>query len=272
MRIALLQDTAVPLDLDHNLDLIARAARRARAAEAELLVTPELFATGYAPALIREHIGPDTVAAARERLAAIAREVGIGLVHSLPGDGPAEARPILGTLISPAGETLAVHTKIHLFGPEEKAAFVPGQAAPPVAELGDLTLGLAVCYDVEFPETVRELARRGADVVLVPTALAGGFTGVTDTLIPARALENQLTVAYTNHAGEEAGLLFDGASVVAGPDGAVLAAAGPEPELLFTEVGPAQGRRTPEEAPEGPWYLQDRRPELYRTWNEPTAR
>ncbi|GAA3063881.1 MULTISPECIES: nitrilase-related carbon-nitrogen hydrolase [Actinomycetes] len=266
MRIALLQDTAVPLDIDHNLGLISDAAQRARAAGAELLVTPELFATGYAPALIRASVTPEAVLDARERLTTIAREAGIALVHSLPGDGPAEARPIQGILVSPDGETLAVHTKIHLFGPEEKAAFVPGEDAPPVAELSGLTLGLVVCYDVEFPETVRELARRGADVVLVPTALAGGFAGVTGTLIPARALENQLTVAYTNHAGIEDGLLFDGASVVAGPDGVVLASAGAGPELLIAEVGPAQGGRSPEEAPEGPWYLRDRRPELYRRW------
>ncbi|GAA1174596.1 nitrilase-related carbon-nitrogen hydrolase [Nesterenkonia xinjiangensis] len=266
MRIALLQDTAVPLDINHNISLIARAAERARSAGAELLVTPELFATGYAPAMIREHVSSETVISARERLADIARQSQIALVHSLPGDGPADARPIQGTLISASGETLSAHTKVHLFGPEEKASFIPGQDAPPVVEFGGLTLGLLVCYDVEFPEMVREVARRGADVVLVPTALAGGFTGVTSTLIPARALENQLTVAYSNHSGEEAGLVFDGASVVAGPDGAVLASAGAGPELVLAEAGPAEGGRAPEESPDGPWYLQDRRPGLYRRW------
>ena len=266
MRIALLQDTAVPLDLDHNLTLIARAAEQAREHEAQLLLTPELFSTGYAPALIREKITPHDVDAARARLARIARDAGIALVHSLPGPGPAEARPILGTLVSPTGQVLAEHTKIHLFGPEERAAFIPGEAAPPLAELHGLRLGLLVCYDVEFPEAMRHLGAAGADVVLVPTALAGGFTGVTDTLIPARALENQLSVAYANHVGTEEGLDFDGRSVIAGPNGGVLASAGTRPELLFAEVGGAQGGRTPEDSPEGPWYLQDRRPDVYQRW------
>ena len=60
----------------------------------------------------------------------------------------------------------------------------------------------------------------------MPTALAGGFDAVPQVLIRARALENQLTVAYANHTGSEDDCDFRGGSIVAGPDGSVLAAAG----------------------------------------------
>ncbi len=97
----------------------------------------------------------------------------------------------------------------------------------------------SICYDIEFPESVRAAAVRGAELLLVPTALAGGFDAVPQVLVRARALENQLTVAYANHTGAEEGYDFLGGSVVAGPDGTVLAAAGHGAELLFAELGGA---------------------------------
>ncbi|WP_010524985.1 nitrilase-related carbon-nitrogen hydrolase [Nesterenkonia sp. F] len=284
MRIALLQAAAVPLDVDHDLAVVDAAAADAAARGAELLLTPELFPVGYAPARIRTELADAVIDDAAARLAAIARRHGVALVHSLPSHADPR-RGITATLVDDAGAVRAVHTKTHLFGPAEQEAFSPGQARPPLVKLGGLTLGLLICYEVEFPETVRDLAVRGADVVLVPTALAGCPT-VARTLVPARAVENGITVAYANHCGAEEGLVFDGESVIAGPDGAPAprleagpepamrageitpARAGSEPELLVAEVGPARGRITPQQDPDGPWYLNDRRPALYRRWAE----
>lgn len=261
MRIALYQDEATPLDLEHNLRLVDRAAADASAEGAELLLTPELFVTGYAPSLIREQLSDAAVGEAAEELAATARRHRIALVYSLPGRGPRARRGIHAALLGPSGEVLAEYQKVHLFGPEEKAAFVPGAERPPVVEYAGTTIGLVVCYDVEFPEAVRAAAVGGADLIAVPTALAVGSEQVTRTLIPARALENRVSVAYANHTGTEAGVRFSGSSVVAGPDGAV-DPAGPEPGLLFAEVRPA-----PDPGRDGPWYLQDRRDDLYQRWS-----
>jgi predicted amidohydrolase len=87
-------------------------------------------------------------------------------------------------------------------------------------------------------------------------------------LVRARALENQMTVAYANHTGEEEGCDFRGGSIVAGADGTVLAAAGPGTELLFAELGgagsAAAGRADDED--DAVAYLRDRRPDIYRSW------
>jgi len=99
----------------------------------------------------------------------------------------------------------------------------------------------------------------------VPTALAGGFDVVPQVLIRARALENQLTVAYANHTGSEDDCDFRGGSIVAGPDGSVLAAAGAGPELLFAELG-EPGRAAADGIEDAVDYLRDRRPEIYRSW------
>ena len=76
---------------------------------------------------------------------------------------------------------------------------------------------MVICYDVEFPEAVRAAAAGGAELLLVPTALAHGFDDVPQILLRARALESQLAIAYANHSGVEDGCRFLGGSVMAGP-------------------------------------------------------
>jgi predicted amidohydrolase len=151
-----------------------------------------------------------------------------------------------------------------LFGPEERKAFSPAQAAPAVVDLAGVRASLAICYDVEFPEIVRAAAARGAELLLVPTALAHGFDAVPQVLLRARALESQLTVAYANHSGAEDGCEFLGGSVIAAPDGSLLAAAGTGPDLLFAEVSADAVRGARAAVP----YLDDRRPAVYRSWED----
>lgn len=264
MRIAVFQETADPLRIEHNLGLIDAAAAAASDQGAALLLTPELFAVGYAPARVRAEVGGDDVAEAHRALEEIARRHRIGLVYSLPGDGAPEDRGITATLVDEAGRRLAHYQKVHLFGPHERAAFTPGEARPPVVDCAGLRLSLAVCYDIEFPEIARAAATAGAELLLVPTALAGDAPEIPQVLIPARALENRMTVAYANHTGVEDGLDFDGRSVVAGPDGAVLGTLDGSPGLLVVDVEPR-----PAPGPDGPWYLEDLRPEVHRTWLDP---
>ena len=261
MKIAVFQETAEPLRIEHNLGLINDAAAAAAEQGATLLLTPELFPVGYAPARVRAEVSDDDVAAAHRALEEIARRHAIALVYSLPDDGAPEHRGITATLVDATGQRLAHYQKVHLFGPEERAAFTAGDTPPPVVHYGGRALSLAVCYDIEFPEIARAAATAGAELLLVPTALAGDAPEIPRLLVPARALENRMTVAYANHTGVEDGLDFDGRSVVAGPDGAALGSLDGAPGLLVVDVGP---RPTP--GPEGPWYLEDLRPEVHRTW------
>ncbi len=154
---------------------------------------------------------------------------GIALVYSLPAVTAAGEWHITATLVDEDGDELLSYAKVHLFGPEERQAFVPAAASPGVVDFHGVRTSLVICYDVEFPEAVRAAAVRGAELLLVPTALAEGFDAVPQVLIRARALENQLTVAYANHSGTEDGCDFLGGSVIAAPDGGLLAAAGPGP-------------------------------------------
>lgn len=262
--LALLQANAAVLDIERNCRAIDEAARKAAEAGAGVLLTPELFPVGYAPLRIRTELDPAVIPDVRDTLAEIAARHRIALVYSLPAVTPGGQWQITATLLGDRGEELLTYAKVHLFGPEERKAFSPAEAAPAVVDLGGIRASLAICYDVEFPEIVRAAAARGAELLLAPTALAHGFDAVPQVLLRARALESQLTVAYANHSGAEDGCQFLGGSVVAAPDGSLLAAAGTGPELLFAEVSADAARSARAVVP----YLEDRRPAVYRSWED----
>lgn len=264
VKLALMQANSSVMDIERNCAAIDRAAQAAAEAGAGVLLTPELFPVGYAPLRVRAELDPDTLPGIRERVANIAARRGIAVVYSLPAVTAGGDWQITATVLDHNGSELLSYAKVHLFGPEERKAFSPADAAPAVVDLDGIRTSLAICYDVEFPETARAAAAAGADLLLVPTALAHGFESVPQVLLRARALESQLTVAYANHAGEEDGCTFLGGSVIAGPDGELLAAAGPGPELLYAEVSAEAACRARDAVP----YLRERRPDVYRAWEE----
>ncbi|PRB40123.1 nitrilase [Arthrobacter sp. MYb23] len=284
MLLSVLQANASVMDVEANLRTIDDAAQRAARAGAGLLLTPELFPVGYAPLRLHAELDPATLPDIRERLADIARRHKIGLVYSLPAvsrqaavnqqetahDDDRQAASagngwhITATLLDASGAEVLNYAKVHLFGPEEHKAFVAAQEPPAVVDFNGIRTSMLICYDVEFPEAVRAAATRGAELLLVPTALSAGFDNVPQVLIRARALESQLNVAYANHSGHEDVYTFLGGSVVAGPDGSLLAAAGEGSALLFAEVGTEAVKAAREEVP----YLRERRPELYGQWQD----
>lgn len=262
--LAVMQANSVVLDIEANCRTLDEAAGKAAAAGADLLLTSELFPVGYAPLRVRNELDPARLPAIQRTIAETARKHGIALVYSLPGVTAEGLWHVTATLLDDQGNELISYEKVHLFGAEESAAFSPAEAPPGVVDFLGIPTSLLICYDVEFPEPVRAAAVRGAELLLVPTALSEGFDAVPQVLLRARALESQLTVAYANHSGVEDGCTFLGGSVVAGPDGSLLAAAGAGDELLFATVDPAAAKAARAAVP----YLRERRPDLYRSWEE----
>ena len=126
----------------------------------------------------------------------------------------------------------AIYRKSHLYGDYERSLFKPETPVSCIVELGGLKLGMLICYDVEFPENVRRLALAGVDAVLVPTALPAGPSGtfIANHMIQTRAFENQIFVAYINHAGADERFTFAGNSRIAAPDGSLIAACSDDAE------------------------------------------
>ncbi|MFT4262376.1 MAG: nitrilase-related carbon-nitrogen hydrolase [Nocardioides sp.] len=263
LRVAAWQAAPGPLDVDGNLARLDAVAASAAARGAQVLVTPELFLTGYAighedvrrlavPADALPFLGPRGIAA-RHRVALVAG------FPELAGDGPDAAVHNAAAVVAPDGALVAVHRKVHLWGSLDQAQFSANPLPPAGYELLGHRLGSLICYDVEFPEAVRRLAVQGAAVVLVPTANPLGCDEVQDVLLRARAVESGVGIVYANYAGSDTQLTYNGTSMVIAPDGTVLARASrDEEELLVADLplGPDASRT-------GAGYLRDRRPGLY---------
>jgi len=263
LRMAVLQAAAAINAVTDNLATIETFAERAAGEGAELLVTPELFTTGYAPALVARSDGE----AIRAELARIARQHAIALVASSV-EAAASGLHICASFFDDQGRELTRYRKAHLFGRDEKAVFAPGNARPELVEYRGLTVTLGLCYDIEFPEFARSAAVRGADLLCIPTAVpttgdVGGNTlalsynaeRISTMMVPVRALENGVYIAYANHTAPG----FTGLSCIASPYGTFLDAADGSEQLLFAEIDEAEVRR----ARAVNTYLECRRPELY---------
>ncbi|MEU8716761.1 MULTISPECIES: carbon-nitrogen hydrolase family protein [unclassified Streptomyces] len=258
MRTALLQSSGRPGSTVENLKALDDAAGRAAAEGAALLVAPEMFLTGYA-------IGDDVARLAEpadgdcaDAIAELAHRHGVAIAYGYP-ERAAGVIHNSAQLISADGTRLANYRKTHLFGGFEREHFTPGEQPVVQAELNGLTVGIMICYDVEFPEPVRAHALAGTDLLLVPTANMHPFQFVAESLVPVRAWENQMYVAYANRVGQEGEFEFFGLSGLSGPDGVARARAGRGEELLVADVDPALLAASREANP----YLKDRRPGLY---------
>lgn len=243
------------------LAALREMAATARARGADLLVVPEMFLTGYA-------IGAETVARFAQTaggefaaaIAEIAHENHVAVVCGLP-ERSAEGEIFNSAVfVDETGMQRAIYRKLHLFKDVDAAQFSPGQQRPPVLRWRGWGVGLAICYDIEFPEMVRMLAEDGADLICAPTANMVGYEQVTRVLLPARAYESQVYIAYANYCGADDRFSYCGLSAVAAPNGALSVVAGAEGESVVVarldraELERMRGRVS---------YLQDRRTDIY---------
>lgn len=240
LTLGLYQGPPVMGDPEAGLARLQRQLTAAAAAGARMLVAPELFLPGYNRPDLHAALAQPMGGAWCRRLAGMAREAGCGLtVGWAERDGDAVYNA--ATAFDRDGTILGHYRKIQLFGPMEAASFAPGGSYC-LFDLDGVKTGLMICYDVEFAPHVRALAERGARLLLVPTANPAGFEHVSTAFVPARAAEMDLTIAYANFCGDEAGLAYGGRSLIAGPDAQVIAAAGRAECLLVATLGPEPDR------------------------------
>jgi predicted amidohydrolase len=260
-------------DRARNLAAAERLVRAAAAAGAGLVALPEkwnLLASGEEMAAGAEPLDGPSLGAAR----CWARELGVHLLAgSIAERGEDGGRPFnASVLIGPDGEDLAAYRKIHMFDVDAGGvAYRESEherAGDEIvdAEVGGIGVGLTVCYDLRFPELYRILALRGARLIAVPSA----FTLATgrdhwETLLRARAIENQVFVLAPNQVGEAPPHYSSyGRSAIVDPWGVVLATAADGEGFVTADLDLAAQERIREALPS----LANRRPEAY-VWPQP---
>ena len=242
--------------LASNRALALAAIDAAADAGAHVVVLPELITSGYvfedaaeARSLAEPADGPTLVIA--------------GGFAELGADGRLYNS---AALVDPGG-VRAVYRKVHLWD-REPEFFTPGDAPPPVVDTPHGRIGLIVCYDLEFPEWTRAAALRGAELLCVPTnwprePRPDGERPMEVMRAMVAAATNRIAVAACDRCGVERGVEWVAGSVIAAPDGWLLAGppAAAEPVLLVADVDLAVAR----DKSLGPRndVLGDRRPALY---------
>ena len=166
-------------------------------------------------------------------------------------------------LIDDRGEILGTQEMVHIAQAAcfyEQDYYTPSEEGFRVFDTPIGKIGIVVCFDRHYPESIRTEALRGAELILIPTAnTADEPSELFQWEIKIQACQNSVFAAMCNRVGREDGMLFSGESIVAGPGGETLALAGSGEELLFCETDLEQARMLREKKP----YTQLRRKALY---------
>ena len=259
LTLAIFQGQTAKLgQVDQNLEKMKEMMVQAKSRGADVIVFPELFTTGYTlNNALMSKLAEDKSGATFMELSQYAKDVGIAVVYGYPELVEKDESKVFynsAQFIDKDGVSLANYQKTHLWIDYKKYEdmFTPGNNFD-VFEFCGFKIGLLICFDVEFSESVRILATMGAKLILVPTAVCkdSDMHPIIDFLLPAHCYENCVHLAYVNYLADN----YEGCSRVLDDKGEVLISLGNKEEGVFTTIVQKNVNSS--------IYLQRRRPELY---------
>ena len=234
---------------EKNVERACRMVEDAASSGADFVLLPEVFSF-VADASLWRDAAEDIPGPTSARLSALARK---HKIHILAGS-ILERRPNqhkcsnTSFLVAPTGDILARYRKMHLFSvtqPDgvvfDEVHYTLSGARPVVAQTPMGPVGLAICYDLRFPELFRLLTLLGSRIITVPSAFTA-FTGEAhwEVLLRARAVENQVFILAPNQTGRSVtGVRFHGHGLVVDPWGAVLAEGSEDEQVLRVTIDTA---------------------------------
>ncbi|MFC9557128.1 carbon-nitrogen hydrolase family protein [Rhodococcus sp. NPDC056960] len=233
LTIAAIQTAPIPFDVEATWQRFADQVRAVRDTfpHVELVVVPELMLAAEAPLLQAradwmEEVARPLTGPHIDRICSLAVETGLWLVPGSLYERDDDKIYNTAVAVSPLGEVVARYRKIFPWQPYEQTS--PGSEFVVFDIPGTGRIGLAICYDGSFPETARQLAWLGADVIIQPTLTTTRDREMELVCSRANAWTNQVYVVNVNGA-DPAGV---GASVVVDPEGVIRQQAGSGEEVL----------------------------------------
>jgi predicted amidohydrolase len=242
MRIGFYQFDPQFGEVAKNLDTVTAKLEQA---DADIIVLPELFASGY-QFISQDEVqrlsepvpdGPTTI-----RLLDVAKRRRMHIVAGLPERAGGRCYNS-AVVVGPSG-LLGCYRKTHLFY-EETLFFTPGDSGFHVWDIGPAKIGVMICFDWYYPEAARSLALQGADILCHPSNLV--LPNCPDSM-PVRCLENRVFAVTCNRIGGEARggkdpLIYIGNSEIVTPKGVILHRAPRDREdLTVLDIDPAEAR------------------------------
>ncbi|HEY9764896.1 MAG TPA: carbon-nitrogen family hydrolase [Chroococcales cyanobacterium] len=252
---------AIQLDVrigqgEHNLERAEEMICRAAKGGAEIIALPELWHSGYD--LERAGIHAAQEKAILDRLSLLAKKhhlflfAGSLLRQEKGGIGNSSS------LIGPDGGIIAHYEKLHLFRLMDEDKYLSEGRSPILADTPWGKIGMAICYDLRFPELFRFYAQSSAKIVVIPAEWPAARIEHWKILIRARAIENQLFILAVNRCGKSGETLFGGFSALIDPWGEVVAELKDEEGLYIAELEMSRIEEARSKIP----ILSDRRRDL----------
>jgi len=230
-QVAAIQITPVLGDVQANLKRGIRYMRQV-SGEADLIVFPELWTTGYYLSeemfrhLAETSDGPSILALREEAVRANAV-----VISSFAEKDETDHLHISAAVIAPNGDLLRIVRKSLLWG-RESEIFRKGAIEYPIVETKHAKIGVLICYEMEFPEPSRLLALEGAELIVCPSVWSVAASRRWDIQLPARALDNSIFILGVNTVGNNS----CGKSKLVGPMGDILAEASDSREEVLMRV------------------------------------
>ncbi len=244
-------------NINTNLEKGFAAIRRVADQGAQLAVLPEMWSCGYDYRNLAElaRQTPEVL----ERWQQVCHDARIVCVGSLPE--PDNGQIFNTAYVIDRGEIVGSYRKLHLFSTMQEDRFLASGQSSLVAETSIGRLGIAICYDLRFAELFRKLALEGAEIICLPAEWPKPRQEHWNTLLRARAIENQLFVVAANCCGVQGKLDFFGHSQLISPLGNLLAFAEEEETELIAEFDFSEMEQYRKQID----ILGDRRADIYGT-------
>ncbi len=261
LNISLAQMTITAGGVRRNVEVMQALVEEAARRGSQLVLLPEMWVCGFVPEQAPEAASPLN-GGLFAQVSTLAKQLKICIIGSMP-----EKRGDLvnnsAAFFAPNGQVMGVYRKIHLFRLMGEDRYLQGGQSPLNIELPWGKTGVAICYDLRFPEMFRRYGVEGSKLVLLPAAWPLARLDHWRTLIRARAIENQYFFAACNTTGEsqtgDGPTLFGGHSMIVDPWGETVIEAGATPGLYTAEIDLALVEETRQRIP----VFEDRHPNFY---------
>jgi len=259
LRVTVLQTDMTYGDPQANLSMIMDKLQVAFQEEPDVIVWPEMWNTCYDLTrlnAIADHEGTPSISSLQDFAAKNRINLVAGSIADIRGGQAYNTTYV----INRSGERVAMYSKVHLIGLMDEDKFVSPGSDLNLFPMDMVPCGSIICYDLRFPELIRSLAVKGAEVLFVPAQWPTIRLKHWRALLVARAIENQMYVVSANRVGKDPKNDFPGHSLVVDPWGEIIYEAGAEEEIFTVELDTELVKQVRAKMP----VFKDRVPSVYK--------
>ena len=258
MRIACVQLNIAFGNPKENFRKVEEKVRKAAMLNAEIVVLPEMWNTGYDLTNLEE-IADVNGENTKSLLTRLAKELHIHIVGgsvSIKKDNH-----FFNTMyvVNNTGELVAEYDKVHLFKLMDEHLYLEAGTDKNIFTLNDVDMGGVICYDLRFPEWFRIHSLAGAKVIFLPAQWPAARIDHWKILLQARAIENQCFIVAVNRVGEDPNNSFNGNSIVIAPWGEILWVGADEETIGLVDINIEEVDEVRQRIP----VFKDRRVDIY---------